>query len=106
MKGGAVIREARRRAGLSQEELARRLDTKQPVIARWETGKRAPDFDTVVRAVRSCDLELAISIKKLDTSDDLAIAKALAISPAQRLRKNQELLQTEAWARTARRAKS
>ena len=106
MKGGALIREARRRASLSQEQLAQRLGTKQPVVARWETGKRAPDFDTVVRAVRACDLDLAVAISKLDASDDPAIAKALALSPAQRLRRNQELLRTEAWARTARRVES
>lgn len=104
MKGGALIREARRRAGLSQQELARRLGTKQPVVARWETGKRSPDFDLVTRVVRACDLELTVAIRTLDKSDDLAIAKALARTPAQRLRQNQELLQTEAWARTARRA--
>ena len=58
MKGGAVVREARRRAGLTQTELAARLHTTQAVIARLERGRTEPAFARVVEAVRACGLEL------------------------------------------------
>ena len=104
MNGGSIVREARRRAGITQLELARRLGTRQPVVTRWETGRRAPDFDTVTAALAACGFELGISLTPLDTSDDLAIAKALSLTPAERLQRNEELLHTEAWAQQARRA--
>jgi transcriptional regulator with XRE-family HTH domain len=103
MSGGAIVREARRRAGISQQELARRLRTQQPVVARWETGRRAPDFNTVTAALEACGFELGISLTPLDASDDLAIAKGLSLTPAERLRRNEGLLRAEAWAQDARR---
>lgn len=62
MKGGELIREARLRAGLTQAEVARRLGTGQSVIARWESGRRSPTFETVVRAIGACGFDLGVSI--------------------------------------------
>lgn len=45
---GKGIRRARRAAGLSQAELARRLDVSRASVANWETGVMAPRFRTVV----------------------------------------------------------
>lgn len=42
-----VIREARRNAGLSQEELAARLGVSRNAVAGWETGHSRPDLDLV-----------------------------------------------------------
>lgn len=83
--GGDLIREARLRAGLTQAELARRLQTRQPVIADWERGVRSPSFDTVVRAVRACGLELGFSFYNYDHDDDLAIEETLRLSPEDRI---------------------
>ena len=44
----AVI-EARVRAGLTQEQLARRMDTTQSVIARLESGRVRPSTQTLER---------------------------------------------------------
>ena len=41
--------EARRRAGLSQKELARRMGTTQSVITRLECGRRSPSVKTLRR---------------------------------------------------------
>ncbi|HEY1065191.1 MAG TPA: helix-turn-helix transcriptional regulator [Pirellulales bacterium] len=38
-----LLRELRRAADLSQEELARRLDEPQPFVSRYETGERRLD---------------------------------------------------------------
>lgn len=61
--GGDLIREARRRAGLTQAQLAERAGTTQSAIARWETGKSAPSFDNVARLVRLCGFRLDIGME-------------------------------------------
>jgi transcriptional regulator with XRE-family HTH domain len=83
--GADLIIEARRRAGITQRELARRLNTHQPVIARWEGGKTEPDFRNVVRAVRACDLDLHISLTEIDDHDLALIRRELKVLPHQRL---------------------
>lgn len=40
---------ARLAAGLTQKELAAKMDTKQSAIARLEAGTRAPNLDTLLR---------------------------------------------------------
>lgn len=85
MRGGEIIREARRRAGLSQEELAERLGTTQSVITRWETGNRSPTFENLVRAVRACGLDIAFTLGRPDHDHDLFIAENRRLRPAERL---------------------
>ena len=41
--------EARRRTGMSQYEVARRLGIDQSSVAYWETGKRAPRASLLVK---------------------------------------------------------
>lgn len=85
MHAADLIREARRRAGLTQQQLAERASTTQSAVARWETGGTAPDFATVLRLVRLCGLDLEVSIIDQDDSD-LAQARRLeALTPGQRL---------------------
>ena len=40
---------ARKRAGLTQEQLAKRMETTQPAIARMESGKHLPSSKTIRR---------------------------------------------------------
>lgn len=40
---GEKIREARRRCGFSQEQLAEKLSVSRSAIAKWETDKGLPD---------------------------------------------------------------
>jgi len=49
-----VLRTARRRAGLSQSELARRSGVPQPAISAYEAGTRQPAFDTAMALLSSC----------------------------------------------------
>ena len=96
------MREARRRAGISQAELARRLGTKQPVIARWESGRRSPAFGDVDRAIRACGLALEIGIGPEDPGEDALIVQWLGLTPKECLERNLRMLETERWARRAR----
>ena len=102
MRGGLLIRRARKRAGLSQAELARRIGTKQPVVARWETGKRSPDYDTVIQAIQACGFEFETVLFPADPQTDAQLRRWLSLTPDQRLALNQELIDTEAWAHKAR----
>jgi len=85
MNGGIVIRQARRRAGISQAELARRLRTRQSVIARWETLVTSPTFDSVVTACRACGFSLDWRLRPLDEDDDRVIDEQRARTPADRV---------------------
>ena len=53
MNGAALIGRARRRAGITQAELARRAGTSQPVISAYEHGRRDPSIETLRRLVRA-----------------------------------------------------
>ena len=43
------IEHYRRRAGLTQEELAKKIGATQPMIANWETGHNKPSVDNAIR---------------------------------------------------------
>lgn len=47
------MREARTRAGLSQEEMARRAAVTQSVISAYESGRRQPSFPTLHRLIEA-----------------------------------------------------
>jgi len=60
--GAAVIARARKRAGLTQAELARRAGTSQPVISAYEHGRRDPGVETLRRLVRAAGAELELRV--------------------------------------------
>ena len=86
MQGGHLVQEARLRAGLSQKALAQRMCTSQSLIARWEQGKVSPRYESVVRAVRACGLDLSVGIYKYDFEADILIRDRLALSVEERAR--------------------
>jgi transcriptional regulator with XRE-family HTH domain len=55
------LREAQQ---LSQSELARRMGSTQPAIARLEAGRVAPRLDTLDRAAAALGLELLITFQQ------------------------------------------
>jgi transcriptional regulator with XRE-family HTH domain len=81
----AILQEARRRAGLTQRELAERAGTSQAAIARIERGRQLPSLETLQRLLRACDLDLELRVVGRDTTQDAAIRAALALSPQRRL---------------------
>jgi transcriptional regulator with XRE-family HTH domain len=87
LRGGEIIREARLRAGLSQQDLADRLGTSQSVIARWEKGHRSPTVETMLRAVRACGFDVSMSVVGYDHDHELLMQRNLALSPTDRLDK-------------------
>jgi transcriptional regulator with XRE-family HTH domain len=88
MIGGELVREARRRAGLTQRELAERAGTTQSAIARQESGRTSPSFEQVERLIKLCGFSMTVNMTPYDDSH-LAQAKAnLRRSVDQRLANN------------------
>lgn len=85
MKGGQFVREARRRAGLTQRQLAIRAGVSQPSVARIESGVASPSFERIRELVRVCGFDLVVRVVPLD-DDALALAEQnLRRSPDERL---------------------
>lgn len=79
------MREARRRAGLTQAELAARAGTTQSAVARLESGRTSPSYDTVLRLVGLCGFTPDIHLEPDDAQHDLSLAAPLLrMSPQQR----------------------
>lgn len=83
-----LIRDARRRAGLSQRELARRAATAQSVVARIELGNTSPTMDTLARILAAAGFELRADFQLCPVAgshmlDD--VPRILRLSPEQRL---------------------
>ena len=78
---------ARRRAGLSQRQLARRTGTPQPSISRIERGLVSPTVDTLERLIRACGMELEpIDRPGENDVDRTLIWENLRLTPADRAR--------------------
>jgi transcriptional regulator with XRE-family HTH domain len=84
----ALIREARRRAGLTQADLAKRVGTSQPAIARYERARAMPDIDTLHRIVEACGLELRLALANPDPQREAAQRAALERTVEERLQAN------------------
>jgi len=61
---GARVRAERERLGLTQTELAERMDTTQPAIARLEAGGVTPSLDTLRRAAEALGLKLVVEFRE------------------------------------------
>lgn len=84
----ALVRMARRRAGLSQRELARRAGTSQAAVQRYERGLTDPTFSTLERLIGACELELRIQLAPADDHDRQLVGRVLDMDPETRLRTN------------------
>jgi ribosome-binding protein aMBF1 (putative translation factor) len=60
---GSTVRAARRRAGVTQAELARMCSTSQPAIARLEKGMVAPTVVSLDRIARALGAELVVDFE-------------------------------------------
>jgi transcriptional regulator with XRE-family HTH domain len=92
MSGGDLIREARRRAGLTQQELAERLGTTQSALARIESGGTEPAFRRVVGIVRACGLDLEPRLVEADDADWSVASRNLSLDVDARVRNHEAAL--------------
>ncbi|MXZ72613.1 MAG: helix-turn-helix transcriptional regulator [Acidobacteria bacterium] len=80
-----LVREARKRAGLTQAELGRRAGVPQSTIARIESGARTPSTDMVERLVRAAGFEPRVTLGEPDPETVSLFSQTLRRTPAQRL---------------------
>jgi transcriptional regulator with XRE-family HTH domain len=85
---GALLRQARKRARLSQRALAQRARTAQSVVARIESGDTSPSYDTLLHLVRAAGFELHTELLPRSSGrthmlDD--VPRILSLSPEERL---------------------
>jgi transcriptional regulator with XRE-family HTH domain len=87
MTSGELMRTARKRAGLSQAELADRLQMPRSQIARWEGDTVEPGLATTRRVLRACgfDLSLALIDYEPDEERESRLLRLQRLTPQERL---------------------
>ncbi len=79
-----IVRAARRAAGLTQTDLAKRVGSTQSAVSRWEAGRDDPRLTTLAAIVRACGQRLSL-LTEPDDVDRAQIRQQLAMTPQQRL---------------------
>lgn len=85
MRTRDVIRIARDRAGLTQQQLAARSGRPRETIARWESGTQVPSLETVCALVAHCDLDLVLRLANRDTTLIESVREQLTLTTTKRL---------------------
>jgi uncharacterized protein len=86
MDPGQLIREARKRHGLSQQSLARRAGTRQSAVSRLERGEVSPTVETLNLMLNAMGERLEIGGAPLERDYDPLHRKAQAErTPEERL---------------------
>jgi transcriptional regulator with XRE-family HTH domain len=83
--GGELVREARKRAALTQAQLAERAGTTQSAIARLESGRTSPSLEDVERMLRLCGFQLIVELAPYDDSDLVQAEARLRRTPDERI---------------------
>ena len=86
--GGELVREARKRAGITQQDLAQRAGTTQSAIARLESGRTSPSLEQVQRLMRLAGFELIVELAAFDDSDRVQAKALKKLTPEQRVEQN------------------
>ena len=84
MRGADLIREARTRAGLTQDELSELSKRPRSLIARWEQGTVDPSVDNFLEIIEACGFELPLVLVKRDRAFDERLDKNRQLSPERR----------------------
>ena len=74
---GEKIREARRKCGLSQEQLAERLSVSRSAIAKWETDKGLPDVGNLKILARLLNVSVDHLLDETKTVENSVIRKTM-----------------------------
>ena len=98
MEPGELLREARRRHGLTQAHLAARARTSQAAISRIERGLVSPTVATLAQLLDLMGEELALDATPIDYGHDRTLfARTLRETPERRIANQSE------WSRGMRR---
>jgi transcriptional regulator with XRE-family HTH domain len=84
MDAARVLRQERRRAGLTQRQLADRTGVPQPAVARIESGTVVPRVDTLDRLLAGCGRSLEVAPRLGEGLDRTGIALLLDLTEWER----------------------
>jgi transcriptional regulator with XRE-family HTH domain len=84
MRAADLIREARLRAGLTQQQLADRSGRERSVIARWEQGAVSPSVDNLLEVIQACGFDLPLVLAPRESRQDERLEKNLLLTPERR----------------------
>lgn len=87
--GNDLVREARRRTGLTREDLAAFAGTTVRAIAELEEGRDSPRFDDVIRYLRLMHLDLDLMLVDRDEQDWAQTLPLLSLTPGQRFERHE-----------------
>jgi transcriptional regulator with XRE-family HTH domain len=85
MSSATLIQQARRRAGLTQAELAGKVGTTQSAVARWERGASRPTVERLQSLVEACGLELQLGLAQRNGDELAALRRNLALTVDERV---------------------
>lgn len=71
IKMGIFFKELRKEKGLTQEQLAEKLNVSRRTVSRWETGSNLPDFDILIEMADFYEVELRALIDGERKSEDM-----------------------------------
>jgi transcriptional regulator with XRE-family HTH domain len=82
---GRTLRHARRRARLTQRQLAEKTGVPQSTVGRIEAGTTMPRVDTFERLLEACGMDIELSHKRGVGVDVTLIERLLTMSPEERI---------------------
>ena len=85
MSTARLVRYSRRKAGLTQRQLAARAGVPQPTVARIESGVVSPRLETVDRLLAHCGVRLVVEQRSGQGVDRTGIRELLQLTPTERL---------------------
>ncbi|HEY3959331.1 MAG TPA: helix-turn-helix transcriptional regulator [Solirubrobacteraceae bacterium] len=81
-----LLKDARRQAGLTQADLARRLGVSQAAVAKLERPQSNPAIATLENALHKTGHRLVLATKPISPGiDETLVVEQLKLSPEQRL---------------------
>lgn len=84
---GLILRDARRRAGVSQAQLAIRTGIAAPALSRIENGHESPSFERFAACLGALGFEPGVELRELAGSraDPVHLAAEARLTPSERL---------------------
>ena len=107
-RSASLVANARAEAGLTQQQLARRLGVSQAAVARLERSTANPTIATLERVLRATGHELELRLGRPEPSvDRTLLIEALRLRPAERLAAAERLqAEAEEFAAAGRRSRA
>lgn len=101
MRGVHLVREARKRAGLTQADVAARAGTTQSAVARVESGTVSPSLERLTELVRACGFDIDVRLVPSDDHEWSMVLRNRTLDPELRMK---NMLAVEEFARMGREA--